>query len=321
MNVLITSAGRRTGLLTAFMKAAHRREARVVAGDMDGLAPSLFLADQGVRLPPVDDPDFLACLGEIVREQRIRLIIPTIDTELPLLAEHAGLFRNTGCEVLVSSCGLVELASDKWKTLQAFAQRGFRIIRSWLPGEDDLSALPPRLFLKPRSGSASQHAYAVTREEVRGLLARVPDPLIQEHIGGPEITVDALIDFHGKILHYVPRRRIRTCGGESIQAVTLPPDEIHDWIMRALQIVSDFGGRGPITLQAFLTGEGPLLSEINPRFGGGFPLTLAAGGEYPEWILTLLEGKSPPARLGDYRAGLYMTRSYTEYLTEHPLWD
>jgi carbamoyl-phosphate synthase large subunit len=132
--------------------------------------------------------------------------------------------------------------------------------------------------------------------------------------------VDALLDFSGRPLHYVPRLRLRAVGGESIQGATLPDAEMGSWIRGVLGTISALGGQGPITLQAFLPKSGPVFSEINPRFGGGYPLTLAAGGDYPEWLLQLLEGREVLPRLGEYRHPLYMTRSYTEIFTEAPLW-
>jgi carbamoyl-phosphate synthase large subunit len=148
----------------------------------------------------------------------------------------------------------------------------------------------------------------------------VPHPIIQEEIVAPEVTIDALLDLSGRPIHYVPRLRIRALAGESIQGVTIADDELRAWILSVLNVVSSLGGRGPVTLQAFLTPEGPVFSEINPRFGGGFPLTLQAGGRYPEWILTMLEGGELATRIGEYQRDLYMTRSYTEIFTEEPLW-
>ena len=128
-------------------------------------------------------------------------------------------------------------------------------------------------------------------------------------------TIDALIDFDGNPVHYVPRLRIRTLAGESIQGVTISDENLGDWILELLHAVSGMGGRGAVTLQAFLTPEGPVFSEINPRFGGGFPLAQEAGGRYPEWILQLLEGKAIPAKIGEYERGLHMTRYFSEEFT------
>lgn len=320
MNVLLTSAGRRTSLLSDLRAATHRRGGMVLAGDMDGLAPALFMADEAVKLPPVLDPDYVPYLLELVRRYEIKLVVPTIDTELPVLARAATSFAEHGCRALVSALGLIGICHDKYLTVQAFRTRGIRVPASWLPEELESADLPERLFLKPRNGSASQHTYRSKRDELSRILPWVPNPIIQEEVRAVEITIDALLDWTGRPVHYVPRTRTRTIGGESIQGVTLPDDTLCDWICRVLTVVGDLGGNGPITLQAFLTDGEPTLSEINPRFGGGVPLTLAAGGDYPEWLLLELEGKTLAPRIGDYRRNLYMTRYYSELFVEGPRW-
>lgn len=321
MNVLITCSGRRTSLLRAFKKAVTKRDGKVIAADADPMAPTLYLADEGVQLPLVSSPSYLDQLVKVVKSYRIGLLVPTIDTELPLLASSREAFLKIGCVPLISKPPLVHVAGDKWEMVQAFVERGIKTPRSWLPNGFSLRELPEEVFVKPREGSASRHTYRVPRQDLERILPLVPNPIIQEYIPCPEITVDALLDLEGRVIHYVPRRRIKTIGGESIQGVTLPDDDIKAWLLRVLSIVAELGGRGPITVQAFVSSEGPILSEINPRFGGGFPLTLAAGGDYPEWIMQILEGRYVEPRIGQYRKHLYMTRYYVEMILDHLLWD
>ncbi len=147
------------------------------------------------------------------------------------------------------------------------------------------------------------------------------DSVVQEVLTGPEITIDALLDLNGTPIHYVPRVRIRILAGESVQGVTLDHDpELEAWIERVLGVCSRLGAVGPLTIQAFLTPDGPVLSEINPRFGGGFPLALEAGGAYPGWLLDMVAGEAVAPRLGQYEAGVYMTRFHTEHFTRQPRW-
>ncbi|MGE5552030.1 MAG: ATP-grasp domain-containing protein [Bacteroidota bacterium] len=321
MNILITSAGRRSSLVTAFKEAAHRRKGLLYAGDIDSLAPALFLADQALPLPAVQSPEYIPRLLALAAEHSIRLIVPTIDTELPVLARASDGFSRQGCPILVSPPELVNICGDKWQFVKVFDAHGIKVPHSWLPGEADSDTLPDRLFIKPRNGSASLNAYRVHRNQLEQLLPLVPYPIIQEEITAPEITIDALLDLEGRPVHYVPRRRLRTIGGESIQGVTISDAGIKGWILRVLSLVSSMGGKGPLAIQAFLTQGEPTLSEINPRFGGGFPLAKAAGGDYPEWIMMMLEGKTVAERIGDYKPNLYMTRYYTELFLEEPLWQ
>lgn len=319
MNVLVTSAGRRTTLVKAFRTAVNKRNGKLLAGDIDSLAPSLYMVDKALKLPKATSHDYIERLIEYVDLYDIRLIVPTIDTELSVLAQSIDVFKKINCKLLISDLNLIDIANDKWKTVEVFKNKNVKVPRSWKP--DNLVGIPEELFVKPRNGSASQHTYHIKKEDLKNLLPIIPNPIIQEYINCPEITIDALLDFSGKIIHYVPRYRIRTIGGESIQGVTIPDEDIKEWIINVLNIISGLGGRGPVTIQIFKTPDGPILSEINPRFGGGVPLTFAAGGDYPEWILQMVEGNKIEPKIGEYKKNLFMTRYYQEIILETPLWE
>jgi carbamoyl-phosphate synthase large subunit len=314
-NILLSSAGRRTSLLKALRAAAHARGVRAFAADCDALAPALYLADEAFLLPRIRDEEFVPRLLDLIARQNIALVVPTIDTELPVLADLAQTGAAGACVLLVSSPEVIALSGDKWLMGEFFRARGVRTPRSWLPEQALTAALPERIFLKPRDGSASQHAYAARRDELEHVLPRVPNAIVQERLEGREITIDALLDLAGRPIHLVPRVRIKTVGGESIQGVTLDDAELRPWLIGVLELLAAAGARGPLTLQAFATPEGPVLSEVNPRFGGGFPLTQAAGGRYPEWLLSMLAGEPVEPCFGRYEKGLYMTRYYVEHFT------
>jgi len=323
VNILITSAGRRTSLMLAFQKAARPLGLKVFAADLDPLAPACLLADAAFPVPRVTDPGYGPALLHLCRQWGVGLIVPTIDPELPILARQTAAFAAEGIVPLLSSPGFIDLCRDKWRLVQVLRAQAIDVPASWLPAELPETAaltLPERLFLKPRDGSASLNTYPCHREQLARTLRMVPNALVQECLAGPEITVDALLDFQGRPIHYVPRERIRTQGGESTQGVTLDLPDLDRWIERVLAVCSPLGARGPITIQGFLTGRGPVLTEINPRFGGGFPLALAAGADYPAWILALLGGQPVPSRLGQYRRGLFMTRHFTEIFLDTLPW-
>jgi carbamoyl-phosphate synthase large subunit len=252
----------------------------------------------------------------LIREKRISLLVPTIDTELPLLAALRDDLRKAGCTPAVSSGPFISICADKWLTYLEFSAAGIRMPRSWLPGDANAASGP--LFVKPRDGSASRDTCATDGGRLAETVLRVPNAIVQERLTGQEITVDALTDFDGRLVHYVPRLRIRTLGGESIQGVTLPDVDFRGWLARVFDVCRDLGAAGPLTVQFFNTTVGPVLSEINPRFGGGFPLSLAAGADYPEWLMQMAEGRRVHAAIGQYRAGLYMTRYYHDEFVSQP---
>jgi len=303
----------------AFKKAVQKKNGKVFAGDIDGLAPSLYVADEAIKLPRITDDSYIDFLLNLVAEKGIKLIVPTIDTELPMLAANNTSFLELGCMVATSDIGFVKVCQDKWVTVEYFSKAGIRVPTSWLP--DNYEGVPNEIFIKPRNGSASINTFKTAKQELQQIISRVPNAIIQEYLPYDEITVDALMDFSGNLIHYVPRIRIRTVGGESIQGCTVSDLALRPFLLKLFDQIKNLGGKGPATVQIFLSPEGPILSEINPRFGGGFPLGLAAGGNYPEWLVRMVEGKTVESMVGQYQVGLYMTRYYSEIITETPFWS
>ena len=320
LNVVVTAAGRRTSLVRAFVEATRDRGGSTYAADVDGLAPALFVADGAIQCVPTGDPEFIPQLVENVRGHGIRLLVPTIDTDLPILAASRPAFERVGCRVAVSSAAFVDITLDKAATAAEFGSAGIAVPATWRP-PIDTGVLPADLFVKPRRGSASKDVHRTARADLDRILPLVPDPVVQEALSGPEITIDALLDFEGRPIHYVPRYRLKTVGGELVQGVTLDHDpELETWIEQVLDAASAIGAAGPLTIQAFLTPRGPVLTEINPRFGGGLPLALAAGAESPAWLLDMVAGTSVAPRLRAYEPGVFMTRSLVEHFVRRPLW-
>jgi carbamoyl-phosphate synthase large subunit len=322
-NVLITSAGRRTSLVVHFQRAAHRHDAQVIAADSDPLAPALLVADEAARLPLIATSRYFDALTELVTGREVGLLIPTIDTELQFLAEHRDQLAALGCLAAVSSPGLVSATGDKWLMRELFRGSGVALPRAWLPGPRHAvggDQIPAQVFVKPRRGSAGVGAQSVAREHLGSVVASLVDPIIEEILEGLEVTVDALLGLDGTVLHYVPRLRLKTIGGESVEGVTIGHEPLASWLEAVFDRCRTYGARGPITVQLFLTERGPVLSEINPRFGGGFPLAAAAGADYAEMLLRIADGESVAPSIGSYEVGLYMTRFYSEKFLTRKLW-
>lgn len=271
------------------------------------------------RLPSLSDAGYVPALLDIAQENSIKLVVPTIDPELPIFATAFDDFEAIGARVAVSTLSLVETVADKLKAFAFLAKENIATPETWLP-ERLPAVLPDRLFVKPRFGSASAFCFPASRAELTHFLAVVPNPIVQPELSGQEITVDALFDFSSVLIHFVPRVRRKTMGGESTEGETLSNDELASWITTVLRALGSAGARGPLTLQAFLTKNGPVVTDVNPRFGGGVPLTFAAGGNYADWLLRMAANENVPVRLGDYEAGLLMTRALTEEFTTEPYW-
>jgi carbamoyl-phosphate synthase large subunit len=255
-----------------------------------------------------------------VSRSEVQAVIPTIDTELLQLVRLSNALRLHGAVAVVSTGPFVAATTDKWLTGQAFSAEGVTCPRTWLPGELDGASLPKRVVVKPRFGSASQGILRVSKDQVAHAIALTDQPIVQEELTGREVTVDALFDMGGRLIHYVPRLRLKAIGGESVEGMTIDRGELGPWIDTALLACGRLGARGPITLQCFIESEGPKLTELNARFSGGFPLTYRAGGTYPQWLLQELNGSTVESRVGNYEVGLRMTRHYVEIFPADTLW-
>ena len=309
VNVLFTSAGRRVELLRAFQRAyrALGLKGRILVTDIQPLAPTFHVADSAYVIPRLDDPGYIPALLEIVRRQRVTLLFPLIDPDIPILAAHKGEFAEVGAKVMTPSAAGVETARDKWKTYLLYRNLGIPAARSWLP--DDLQAAKPEfpLFIKPRKGSAGKGAFRVeNRRQLDFFLTYVEDPIVQECLPGPEITSDVLCSAAGDVWTVVSRQRIEIRAGEVAKGVTVWDERI---ARRCIEVARGIQAVGPITVQCLLRGGEPFFTEINARFGGGCPLGIAAGANSPKWYLAEAAGlpvKIPA--LGSYRQDFYMTR-------------
>lgn len=290
------------------------RGGRVIAADVDPVAPALLSAEEGHPLPRVTAPGYLEALLALVRRSSVRLLVPTIDTELEALARAKEALGAEGCLVVSSTPAFVEATGDKWESWKLFSTLGIPTARTWFPDNAlrDPGALPERVIVKPRRGSASQGVFQLERAQLLSVLPMVDHPIVQELLEGPEVTVDVLYGPDGALLHYVPRVRVKAIGGESVIGRTIDDRPFRDEMRDALGALGQAGARLVITAQLFLTPRGPVFTEVNPRFGGGFPLGHAAGGRYPEWLVAWAAGETMPLTLGAYERDLVMTRYYAE---------
>jgi carbamoyl-phosphate synthase large subunit len=280
---------------------------RIVGVDVDPLAPALRECDEASMVPRVEEPHYVSSLVELCAQQRISLLFGLIDPDLPILAHHRDELDATGARAMVIPGEAAQITADKLATAELFERIGVPAPVWWTGDHARDAELSFPVFVKPRFGSAGEHAHtAGDRGELDFWLARVPEPIVQEHLPGPEITSDVLCLKDGVAGAIVSRRRIEVRAGEVAKAVTVHDQRIAECcatIARALD------ARGPITVQCMLRDGEPLFTEVNARFGGGVPLAIAAGMRAPEWLLAQAAGREvelPPP--GSYKIGLHMTR-------------
>lgn len=292
IRILFTSVGRRIELMQAFKKAALKRNSKVkIYGvDLSKTAPALFFCDERRTICRITDPDYIPSLLQLCEEEKIDLLIPTIDTDLRLLAQNKERFLKVGTRVCISAEDKIAICGDKRDTADFFEECGLHTPKPVDKVENYHAGFP--CFIKPKDGSSSIDAYKVNKEEdLVAFSHKVPDYIIQPFIEGTEYTIDIFCDFEGEPVFIIPRIRMAVRSGEVLRTKIVMDEKM---IAESKKLIQRFQPCGPITVQLIQdnqTGDNYYI-EINPRFGGGAPLSMKAGADSAEVILRLLEGES-----------------------------
>ena len=309
MNVFFLNVGRRCELVEAFARALPAVAPGLVWGsDPNPLAPALAVVDRRIDLSAsIDSDDFLDALVDFLLRESIDLVIPTIDPDLVRLDRwrEALAERAPRAKLLLSPSRVIRIARDKRLSRDAFAALGAEVPEAVDPSAPDL-VFP--LFIKPASGSASIGAMRINdADELRVRLAETVDPMVERLVGGDETTVDVLLDMTGRPLCAVPRRRLQVRGGEVTRGIVERSPELE---ARAMSIAAGLGCIGPVTVQFRNPAPGRWVAmELNARMGGGLPLAIGAGADWPRWILQMASGREPSMAGTTVHDGMVMTRT------------
>lgn len=309
--VLFTCIGRRIELINAFRRAAKaiRTPLEIHGADASRLSPAMHRVDKSHLVPAVADPAYIDALTTLVRRAKIDLMVPLIDSELTLMAAEAERFRAIGCMPLISSLEVVRTCRDKMATFRALTGAGIDTPHTltW-PEAVELSEHRFPYYLKPRTGSAAKGNYVVNDlDELKVFGRRVENAIVQEFVEGIEHTLDVYTGFDGRPRCVVPRRRLEVRSGEVSKGLIVKDPEIMAVGRRVAEMLGEC--RGVVTVQCILTPRRRIrVIEINPRFGGGAPLAIHAGADFPKWILMELLGRTPRIIPTGFRDGVAMLR-------------
>ena len=301
MRVLFTGVGRRIELLQAFRNAALvlNKDLLIYGADMAGTAPALAYCDFTKKVVSMKDPGYIRCLLNICKADHIDLLIPTIDTDLLVLSENRELFAEVGTRVMISAPDMIRICRDKNLTGRFFADCGLNApmpVNDW---KKYCGGFPA--FIKPKDGSSSINAYKVeNKEELEVFADQIEDYIVQPFVEGTEYTIDIFCDWSGRPISIVPRERVQVRAGEVLKTkITMDAVMIEE----SKRLCKVFKPCGPLTVQLIRdnkTGTDYYI-EINPRFGGGAPLSMKAGARSAEAILRLMSGEEagPYAAIAD----------------------
>jgi len=299
MNLLITSIGKRVQLIKHL-----KQNFNVIGVDAGELNSAKCFVNKFYRIPKVNENGYIEALLDICRKEEIKVLIPLYEGEFETLHNTREKFKNVGTILLLSNNEILNVCKDKQKTYEYFLNSKINIPKVYSEEEindiityGDLDKLP--LIIKPKDGMGSEGIYKVNSlKELIFLKEYKDDGIIQEFIEGEEYTVDVLVDLKGNPVYVVPRKRIEVRAGEVVKSSTVKNKKIIDETLKVIEHLNKLRNKiglgllGPLTIQFFKKNDGEIyLLEINPRFGGGVPLSFEAGANYGQRILEMLDGK------------------------------
>jgi carbamoyl-phosphate synthase large subunit len=294
--------------------ASESLDVDITGADASPLNAGRYFADRFAEVPRADDPGYLDALLQIVRAQGIQLLVPIFDGEFALLARERHRFEALSCAVAISAPDTIAICNQKDRTARFFADHGFPAPRLVEPADARAGRCRFPLVVKPREGRASIGVrVAATPAEVERELATGEDLVLQEWTSGREVTVDVLCDLQGELVGLVPRERLEIKAGVSSKGRTLRDAALVEGAARMARLLRF---RGPANIQGFLQNDGQVQwIEINPRFSGALPLTIAAGLNGPLLLAHAALGDRIEPRLGEY-AEVRMLRYWEEVFTD-----
>lgn len=316
MNILILSAGTRNKVVQYFRKALSGNGV-VIATDCSDIAPAIYDADKYYIVPRMSDPGYLDVILDICKKEKVDGVLSLIDPELSLLAEHVEDFKAVGTTVIGSSYDLCEMALDKFQMYAWLVEHGYQCAKSYIDKEafyTDVEAgrITYPVFVKPARGSASISISKVyDKETVELLFAHEDGLMIQEFLDGQEIGADVYIDMiSGEVVSIFTKKKLKMRAGETDKAVSFKDEKLFALIEK---FVKEAGYRGQIDIDIFEINGEYFISEVNPRFGGGYPHAYECGCDHMNLIRNNLEGKANEERIGQYEAGIFMMK-YNEIM-------
>jgi carbamoyl-phosphate synthase large subunit len=309
MNVLILSCGTRNKIVQYFKEAC---DGLVIATDCSELAPALYDADKHYIVPRIDESGYLEIILEICQTNQVGGVMTLIDPEISLLAQNREKFLAIGTIPFVSSYELVEMCYDKHLFLNFLANNGFNQIKTYIDknefyADQRKGVIDYPVFVKPIRGSASININIVVNQaELELLFDRYDSLLIQEYMQGTEFGVDVYTDMiSNEVVAIFIKEKILMRAGETDKAVAQKPQDLFELVEK---FVSLAGFKGVIDIDVFKVDGQYFISEVNPRFGGGYPHAYACGVNIPKMMINNLKNQSNQNVIGDYPEGVVMMK-------------
>lgn len=311
MNILILSAGTRNKIVQYFKKELNGI-GKVVATDCSNLAPAIYDADKYYIVPRITDDNYIENIIDICKRERIDTLISLIDPELSLISKNIRLFNEIGVKPIISDFDEVEMCFNKYKMYEFLRKNNFNTPKSYINKEVFLEDLENKkisfpVFVKPVKGSASININEITNlDELEVIWKQADDLMIQEFMKGQEYGADVYIDMiSNEPVAIFTKMKIKMRAGETDKSVSVKDEKLFELIKK---FVKKAGFRGIIDIDIFEIDGEYYISEVNPRFGGGYPHAYECGVNVPKMINNNLNGNINEEQIGNYEENVYMMK-------------
>lgn len=315
MNILFSCIGRRSYNVTFFRHHLGPHD-RIIGTSNTPLTPAFNACDLGVLMPDISSADYIPKIIKLCQEQEVAGLLSFYDPDVDKLSKHLDEFRAIGVVPIVPAPEVSTICFNKYRTFLFLKEMGLDTPETFIDMEKaiidlDASRITYPLIVKPCCGFGSQHLFqARNRRELEVFFHYARDMVIQEKLNGHEYHMDICTDFEGRVLSVVPKRKLSMRDGETDQAETTNTPELMDMGVFLGKQLGKLGLVGPLDVDLFVEDHKIYILELNPRFGGGYPLSHFAGADFPRLILRMMKGQSVDPEVGLFQSELIMMKDY-----------
>ncbi|WP_028043639.1 ATP-grasp domain-containing protein [Candidatus Stoquefichus massiliensis] len=311
MNILILSSGTRNKIVEYFKKEINGK-GKVICTDCNPLAPTLYTADRYYIVPRIDDSKYLDCIFEICDKEQIEGVFSLIDPELSLISKNKKRFIEKGIIPFVSDYEIVEACFDKYRMYETCKELDVPTVKSYVDfnefKEDYMSRkIDFPVFVKPYNGSCSMNIQLINNiDDLEFNMKKYDNLMIQEYMNGFEYGVDVYVDVISKeIISIFIKKKLLMRAGETDKSVSVKNDKLFKLVE---EFVKKMGFIGQIDIDVFEKNDEFYVSEVNPRFGGGYPHAYECGCNFPKYMMNNMNGIINQSQIGKYDKDIYMMK-------------
>jgi carbamoyl-phosphate synthase large subunit len=316
MNILMSCIGRR-GYIARYFRDHLSKEDQIIGASNTPWTPGFLACDKAFLLPSYSDESaYSSALLELCEKERIDALLSFMDQDVVILSKLIDELHRRGVTPVLPSAEAALICFDKWLSYLFYCDKGFKTALTFKDYQEAMSAISQNkvsfpLVVKPRFGFGSAHTYVIQNQrELDFFFNYREDMLIQERLVGEEFNLDILSNLERIPLAVIPWRKYSSRLGETEQAVTV---ESRPLVNYGVALAEALGLVGPMDVDLFVNGDSIQILEMNPRFGGGYPVSHLAEANFPSLIIRFLQGEHINPCIGNYKRGVMMMKELVPF--------